>query len=254
MTAEALPAVVAVLLAALYLAATARVPWPAGRTAAFVTGAALLALSAAPPLAAAAHHDPRAHAAVHLLAGMAAPAGLVLGAPVSLLLRAGSPALRRRVVPLLRSRALRVLSHPVAALALGPGAMALLYLTPLFAATLHDPLLHAAVHAHVVLSGALLAWVVAGPDPAPHRPGPGVRLLVLGVAGAAHAVLAKTMYAGLHPRGAGYDPAALREAAQLMYYGGDVVEVVLALALCTAWYRAGGRELDRVRRRRARAG
>jgi putative membrane protein len=241
----------ALVLAAVYGAAavrTARSPrgWPPGRTAAFLLGCALLAASAAPPLAAAAHHDPRAHAVVHLLAGMYAPVALVLGAPVTLLLRSGTPAVRRAVAPVLRSRALRVLSHPVTALLLGPASLALLYLTPLFAATQHDPLLHGLVHLHVVASGCLLAWVVAGPDPAPHRPGYGVRLLVLGVSAAAHAVLAKTMYAGAHPRGTGQDPEQLRAAAELMYYGGDVAELALAVAVCAAWYwrpvrRAGAR-------------
>ncbi len=234
--------VVAAGLAAAYLVAavrTARTPrgWPAGRTASFLLGTALLAASAAPPLVAAAHHDPRAHAVVHLLAGMYAPVALVLGAPVTLLLRSGTPAVRRAVAPVLRSRALRVLSHPVTALLLGPASLALLYLTPLFAATQHDPLLHGLVHLHVVASGCLLAWVVAGPDPAPHRPSHGVRLLVLGVSAAAHAMLAKVMYAGGHPRGTGQDPEQLRAAAELMYYGGDVAELALAVAVCAAWYR-----------------
>ena len=223
----------ALLLALGYEYLALRTPaWSAWRATAFLSGCLALVVGLALPV-----HDFTGHMWQHLLIAMVAPLGLVLGAPVTLLLRSGTPAVRRAVAPVLRSRALRVLSHPVTALLLGPASLALLYLTPLFAATQHDPLLHGLVHVHVVASGCLLAWVVAGPDPAPHRPGYGVRLLVLGVSAAAHAVLVKVMYAGAHPRGTGQDPEQLRAAAELMYYGGDVAELALAVAVCAAWYR-----------------
>lgn len=246
-----LPALTALVLAAAAVAyvvaavGAARTPrgWPATRTASWLAGIGLLAAAGSLD-----DGDPRVHVVSHLLAGMVAPVALVLAAPVTLLLRTGSPALRRRVAPVLRSRALRVLTHPVVVLLLGPGGAVALYLTPLYAAAARDPLLHELVHVHVIVSGCLLAWVVAGPDPAPHRPGTGVRVAVLGLAAATHAVLAKVMYAGGHPRGAGHGEEELRAAAELMYYGGDVAEVLLASALFAGWLRAQGH-----RRRRAAA-
>lgn len=251
-----LPALTALLLAAAtlaYLLGAARLRrtprgWPAARTAAWLAGVALLA--GADGLG---EGDPRLHTVSHLLAGMVAPVALVLAAPVTLALRAGSPRLRRRTAPVLRSRALRALTHPVAVLLLGPGGTAVLYLTPLYSASVRHPLLHELVHVHVIVSGCLLAWVVAGPDPAPHRPGFGVRLTVLGVAAASHAVLAKVMYAGGYPRGAGHPETQLQAAAQLMYYGGDVAELLLAAALFSGWLRAQDHRRRRVEHRKIAA-
>jgi putative membrane protein len=63
--------------------------------------------------------------------------------------------------------------------------------------------------------------------------------LVLVAAGAAHAYLAKLLYArapGLPPGGS-HDLDQVQAAAQLMYYGGDLAELALAVALFAGWYR-----------------
>jgi putative membrane protein len=77
-------------------------------------------------------------------------------------------------------------------------------------------------------------------DPIRHRPGWALRAGTLLAAAAAHAVLAKSLWA-TGPPGAAHTPADLHLASQLMYYGGDVVEVALALLLAGQWYRARGR-------------
>ena len=64
-----------------------------------------------------------------------------------------------------------------------------------------------------------------------------VRLAVLFVATAAHAVLGKLMYAYGFPRDAGHDLTEIEAAAQLMYYGGDFAELLLALVFFAAWFR-----------------
>jgi putative membrane protein len=215
--------------------------WSGWRVAAFAAGAGLLALAVSPPVAAWGHHDLRGHMVQHLLIGMVAPIGLVLGAPVTLLLRALSTPSARRVTRVLRSLPVRVLSHPLAALVLNVGAMYLLYATPLYAATQTSSLLHHAVHVHFLAAGYLFTWVVlAGPDPSPHPPGMWTRLGVLFVSMAAHATLGKLMYGYLWPRGTFHDADEIRVAAQLMYYGGDFAEVLLVIALFALWYRHRG--------------
>ena len=165
----ALAAVLAAYLAAARAQRRAGRRWPAGRTAAFAGGVALLAVAAAPPLAAWAHGDLRGHMVQHVLVGMLAPLGLVLGAPVTLVLRTAPVPAARRISRALRSGLVRVVSHPAAAALLNVGGMTALYLTPLYAAMQGSAVLHAAVHGHVVLAGALFAWsVLGGPDPAPH--------------------------------------------------------------------------------------
>ena len=215
--------------------------WGAGRTTAFVAGVGLLAVAAAPPVAAWAHGDLRGHMVQHLLVGMLAPLGLVLGAPVTLALRTLPVRSARRVTRLLRSGAVRVVSHPAAAALLNVGGMYALYLTPLYAATLHAPGLHLAVHAHFLLAGVVFTWaVLAGPDPAPHPAPFRTRLGVLTLAIGAHAVLGKLMYGYGWPRGVA-GAAEVEAAAQVMYYGGDLAEGLLAVALFARWYRAGRR-------------
>ncbi|WP_019630068.1 cytochrome c oxidase assembly protein [Actinomadura atramentaria] len=232
------PGAAVLVLAAAYLAAAVRVrrrdparPWSTPRTAAFLTGCALLVLAAAVPDA---HHDFRAHMLQHLLLGMYAPLALVLGAPVTLALRALPPARARRLVAVLRSRPARAFANPPVALLLSTGSLAVVYFTPLYNATAERPALHLLLHVHFVLSGCLFAWVVAGPDPAPARPGVPARLVVVGVAVAAHGVVAQLMYGGVF-----VDVHApvdqVRGGAEIMYYGGDVAELLLAAALVATW-------------------
>jgi putative membrane protein len=156
--------------------------------------------------------------------------------------RAAAPALRRRP-EVLGSTPAHVVAHPVTAAVLHVGGTAALYLTPLYVLTTTSAPAHLPVHVHMLLTGCLFVWALAGPDPAPRRPGTAVRLVVLVVAAGAHAALAKLLYAHADrlPVGAGHDPADVEQAAQWMYYGGDVAELLLALAVLLSWYRARGR-------------
>ncbi|WP_328533020.1 cytochrome c oxidase assembly protein [Micromonospora zamorensis] len=238
------PLLPVVLLAVGYLLAAVRDPrgWDHRRTAAWMVGCALLAVAVGPL----APHpdDPRGHMAQHLLLGMLAPLGLVLGAPGTLLLRVAPPPVRRVVGRLLRARPLHLIAHPVTAALLSTGGLALVLLTPLYAAAERHSALHHALHLHYVAAGYLFAWSLAGPDPAPRRPGLAVRVGALLGAAAGHAVLAKYLYANadtLPPGLTDRDPAAFQSAAQLMYYGGDVAELLLAIALFGSWYWRRGR-------------
>jgi putative membrane protein len=211
-----------VLIGALALAyewASLRTRWSRWRGAAFMAGCALLVLGFAT-----ATHTVTGHMRQHLLIAMIAPIGLVLGAPVTLLLRTLPVGAARALTRLLRTRYARFVAHPVTALALTLGGLPLLW-SPTAG---HHPL----VQLHFVLAGVLFAWVIAGPDPAPHRPSVRTRLIVLGVAIAAHATFSQVLYAGGDPdRQAG---------ATLMYYGGDLAEILLAFAVVQS--RPGRRE------------
>lgn len=211
--------------------------WPLGRVAATASGLVVLAVALLPPVATA-DDDPRVHVVQHLLMAMLAPLLLALGAPVTLALRTLHPPARRRLLALLGSRAARVVTAPVAVLALDVGGLYAYYLTGLHDLAERHAALHVVAHAHMIAAGCLLAWVVAGADPVRGRPGVPGRLALLVVAGAAHDVLAKLLYL----RGWG-------EAAQLLYYGGEAVDVLLALAVLAPWYARGDRELARERRR-----
>ena len=219
--------------------------WPWWRTAAWVAGALLVAAGVSPPLAETAPHDHRYHMAQHLLLGMYAPLGLVLGAPVSLLLGTAPRAVGARLTRVVRRRPVHVLTHPVTAAVLNVGGLLLLYLTPLYAVSRSRADVSVLVTAHLLLAGYLYTWAIAGTDPAPRPAGLRARLAVLVVAGGVHAFLAKHLYAqadsGLHH---GPD-VAMAAAARLMYYGGDVAEVLLAVVLFGVWFRRRSRAREK---------
>ncbi|MCW7987524.1 cytochrome C oxidase assembly protein [Streptomyces platensis subsp. clarensis] len=208
--------------------------WSRWRTAGFATAMALLGVALLPPVALFAHGDFRGHMAQHLLIGMYVPLGLVLAAPVTLLLRVLPAARGRQLAAVLHSPPARFIAHPVVALALSTGSLAALYFTPLYNATMDSPAGHWLLHAHFLLSGSLFAYVVAGPDPAPSRPGVRARLIYLGVAITMHAVISQLMYGGfwvdIHA-----PIEQVQGGAQIMYYGGDIAELLLAAALVATW-------------------
>jgi putative membrane protein len=235
--------------AALYLAAAVRLrrrgdAWPWWRSLSFVTGCA--AIAAVPPGA-----TFTAHMVQHLVVGMFAPLLLVSARPITLLLRA-LPAgrFRRAVVAVARSSPAAVLVFPPVAAVLDVGGLWVLYRTGLFAATHDDPRLHAVVHLHVLLAGLLFSAAICGLDPLRHRTSFLLRASTLVAAGAAHAVLAKSLWAA-PPPGTAFSPADLHTGAEVMYYGGDLAEVGLAVVIAVGWYAAGGRTLRRSRRRAA---
>jgi putative membrane protein len=244
-----LPVLVTVVLGCMYLAGVARLRgsgrgWSGGRTASFLLGAGLVGAALSPVVDA---DTAGGHMVQHLLLGMFAPPALVLGAPVTLLLSGLPLPARRPVAVLLRSRPLHALSHVTIAAVLSVGGLYLLYLTPLYALSARSEVVHHLLLLHFLLAGYLFAWAVAGPDPAPRRPGMAVRLAVLIVAGGCHAFLAKLLYsrAPALPVGGGHGAGEVEAAAQLMYYGGHAADALLLVVLFTAWYRRAGRSLTR---------
>ncbi len=209
-------------------------PWSGWRIASLLSGSALLALGLLPSWLPLMDGDFRKHMLEHLLIGMIAPIGLVMAAPVTLLLRTVPAHWGRRISRLFRSRLLQLIANPFTALVLDMGGMAALYFTPLYVEMMAHPALHYLVHFHFLAAGCLYSWVIAGPDPAPHRPSVPARLVVLGVAVVIHSVLAQMLYARIGvtvPALAGQ----IQRGAELMYYGGDISEMLLAVALVTTW-------------------
>ncbi|MER7054004.1 cytochrome c oxidase assembly protein [Streptomyces sp. NPDC000351] len=208
--------------------------WSGRRSASFLGGLAVLAVALLPPLGPAAHTDFRGHMAQHMLIGMYAPLALVLAAPVTLALRTLPPTGARRLTALLHGRPARLLTHPAVALALSTGTLGLLYFTPLYDTAMSHPAGHWLMNAHFLASGCLFAHAVAGPDPAPARPGVPARLVYLGIAIAAHALIAQAVYGGFYVHiHAPVDQ--VRQGAEIMYYAGDVAELLLAAALVATW-------------------
>lgn len=225
---------VAVGYVVLFLRARRRRSWPVGRPVAFVVGLALMTTALSPPVDSWADADFGGHMVQHLLLGMVGPVGLVLGAPVTLLLCELPHRHARRLGRLLNTGAVHHLTQPVVALALSSGGLVLLYFTPVYElSTRHDGV-HLLVHLHLALAGILFAWVIAGPDPGPRRASVRTRLVVLGISIAVHASASQLLYAGLLVQV--HEPVEqMRAAGSLMYFGGDIAELLLALAMLVTW-------------------
>lgn len=209
-------------------------PWSRWRTAGFLGGSALAGMALFPALVPFPEGDFREHMLQHLAIGMIAPVLLVLAAPMTLLMRSLPTRHARWIVRALLSRPGKVVTNPVFALTSSIGGMAALYFSPLYEAMSGSSELHLFVHVHFLAAGCLFAWVIAGPDPAPQRPSVPARLVVLGVAIAVHATLSQLLYAGLFVS-LPVPSHQLRGGAEIMYYGGDIAELLLAFALVSTW-------------------
>jgi putative membrane protein len=134
----------------------------------------------------------------------------------------------------------------VTAAVLDAGGLWVLYRTGLYPRMGEHAWLHLVVSGHTLAAGYLLTAAVIGTDPAPHRPGLRVRALVLVAFVAAHDILAKQLYA--HPP-AGVAAPQAQAGAQLMYYGGDLLDLLLITIFCWQWYTAAAPEISRPHRR-----
>lgn len=207
--------------------------WSARRTLAWTTGVLSVGLALVGPLAERAHHDFTAHMAGHILLGMLGPLLLVLAAPFTLALRVLPVPTARRLAKLLASAPAAALTNPFVAGVLNVGGLWVLYRGGVYEAMHTNSVLYALVHVHVVAAGYLFTFaVLGGPDPAPHRPAASLRVTALILAIAAHNILAKTLFA-YPPEGVSAEQA--HAGAELMYYAGAPIEVVLLVLVCRRW-------------------
>ncbi len=219
-------------LAALW-ASRSRGRWPIHRTVLWYTGLFCAGAGLVGPVAEAARTSFAAHMVGHLLLGMSAPLCLVLSAPVTLALRALPVAKARKFSRLLNTVLVRGLTHPVVAVVLNAGGLWALYTTDLYGLMHTSVWLHALVHTHVLVAGYLFTVAVVGIDPNPHRSSFPLRAVALIGFLTAHSILAKWLYG--HPP-SGVESTDARTGAQIMYYGGDAVDVTLIIIFCAQWY------------------
>lgn len=208
--------------------------WPLYRTVFWVLGVLSASAAVNGPIADLAHTDFRAHMVGHLLLGMLAPLLMVLAAPMILLLRTLHVKQARFLTRILKSWIFRILSNPIFASTLNVGGLWILYTTNLYMLMQHNMLLHILIHIHVFIAGYLFTLSIIYIEPTPHRKGYIFRSFVIVLALAAHSILSKYIYA--HPP-IGVSTAQAEKGGLLMYYGGDVIEVILIFIFCFQWYK-----------------
>jgi cytochrome c oxidase assembly factor CtaG len=259
----AFPVVLA--LAAAYIVGVRRLQtrgrsWPASRTAAFLSGLAVILIATESGLAAYDRVLFSLHIVQHVLLGMVAALLLVLGAPVTLALQAGSRASQRRLLRVLHSRPLKVVVNPVTAWVLFGGTLIVLYFSPLYEASLRNESVHSAVHAHFVLVGALFMAYVVGLDPIPGALGYGARVLYLVVLLVFHTfvgvallssktVIAADWYHGVVRSWGGSALSDQRTGAGVLWTAGELFGLVAIGVVVYQWMAADERAAARHDRR-----
>jgi putative membrane protein len=230
----------AVVYAALYLAAAARVRggWPARRSLAFLAGlaAVLVALQSGYE-----SWDTRllsAHMVQHMLLLLVAPALLLGGHPLLLALRTLPP--RRRPATARALAALRPLGYPAVCLAAFATVTILTHLPGFYDATLRHPALHEGEHLAYLAAGAWMWWPILGDEPLPSRKLGGLGMLVyllismvpMAIVGAylnRHPTVVYALYAA-PAHAAGISPVADQaQAGAIMWVGGNTIVIAVGL-------------------------
>ena len=235
-------------------------PVPRRRTIAFLAGILALAFAL---LSGIGRYDTALfsiHMVQHVLLMLVAAPLLALAAPITLVLRLSSSATRHRwVLPVLHSRIVRFLGHPVTAWVMFAGMMWAVHFSPLFNASLEDPVIHDLEHV-VFLTGALLFWWPAvALDPAPWRMGHPARIGYLFTQMTQNTFLAVVILNAtvvLYPHYATlvrpWGMAAIddqRLAAGIMWIAGDAIFLTAIFAVIAGWMRAEARDEARADRR-----
>jgi putative copper resistance protein D len=241
-------------------AAHAANPVPRRRTVAFLAGMTALAFAL---LSGIGRYDTAlfsVHMVQHVLLMLVAAPLVALAAPITLVLRLASPGTRRRwLLPVLHSRLVRFIAHPVTAWLMFAAMMWAVHFSPLFNASLEDPIVHDFEHA-LFLGGALLFWWPAvALDPAPWRMSHPLRVGYLFTQMTQNTFLAVVILnasAVLYPHyaslGRPWGIDALDDqhlAAGIMWIAGDAIFLTAILAVVAGWMRAEARNEVRADRR-----
>nr|WP_263323476.1 cytochrome c oxidase assembly protein [Neobacillus sp. Marseille-Q6967] len=217
------------------LAALRHNKWPLSRYVFWGLGLFCIMITLTGPISNLAHEDFTFHMLGHLLLGMLAPLLLALAAPMTLIFRTLSLKKARSLSRFLKSRPVSMYRHPVLASFLNIGGLWLLYTTGMYASMKENIFLHVLVHIHVFVAGYLYTISIVYIDPAPHRYSYTFRSIVLILSLAGHSILSKYLYT--HPP-AGVPLEQAEQGAMMMYYGGDVIDMILIWLLCYQWYKA----------------
>lgn len=208
-------------------------PWPLYRTVLMICGCILGILSLFGPIPHLSHNQFHYHMLAHLMLGMLAPVCIVLASPLSLILRSLPVKIARKLSRFLHNRYCYWITDPIIASLLNVGVLWLLYTTALYEWMHHSVWLYAFIHFHMFLAGYVHTVSFIYLDPIPYRRSYVYRLVVMLFAMAGHSILAKWIVAH-PPANIPFHQAEI--GGMIMYYGGDLVDVVLITIFFASWY------------------
>ena len=168
--------------------------WPVGRTIAFALGISAVDFATSGGLGLYSHFAFANHMMAHMVLGMIAPIGIVLGAPITLALRTlplgrnqQESGIRGTFIELLHSKLSKFYTNPVVALVIFDGSLFALYFTPLFGNIMQGHSGHFFMSLHFLLAGFLFFQVLIGIDPLPRKVPHIAKIIVIFAAMSIHA-------------------------------------------------------------------
>jgi cytochrome c oxidase assembly factor CtaG len=200
------------------------------------------------------------HIVQHMILMMVAPMFLALGAPVTLALRTLPTRPRAMLLAVLHSRLARVFTFAPLTLALFIATPFALYYSQFYELSLRSGFWHAFLHLHFLIIGCLLMWPLMGIDPVPGRISYPLRLLMVFLMLPFHAFLgisimssttliAESWYLAFSRT---WPPSPLDDqylAGGILWASGDVLALLMLIALFVQWYAHSQREARREDRR-----
>lgn len=269
-----------ILATALYIAGVVKlsrngVKWPVGRTIAFALGISVIDFATSGGLGLYSFFSFSHHMMAHMLLGMVAPIGIVLGAPITLALRAlpagrslaasdGEHETERGprglLTAILSSRFVAIMSNPIVALAIFDGSLFALYFTPIFEILMGSHLGHIVMSVHFLLAGILFFHVIIGIDPRPKQYPFIFRIVILFAAMSIHAFFSVALLSSTSLVGAEYyetlaTPWVLdlledqRIGASIGWAMGEIPILLSLVATFIQWIRSDEREAARIEKR-----
>ena len=245
--------------------------WPVGRTVAFAIGIAAIDFATSGGLGVYSRFAFSNHMLAHMVLGMIAPIGIVLGAPITLALRTlpigrskNELGMRGTLVNLLHSKLGKIYANPIVALAIFDGSLFALYFTPLFGDLMLSHSGHLFMNIHFIIAGYLFFQAIIGIDPSPIKIPYIVKIVVLFAAMSIHAFFSIALMSSSTLLDNGYFAALERPwATDLLAdqnLGGAIgwamgeIPILLALvATFIQWIRDDKKESGRIDRAAERA-
>jgi putative copper resistance protein D len=242
------------------------VKWPVGRTIAFAAGISAVDFATSGGLGLYSHFSFSAHMSAHMIIGMIAPIGIVLGAPITLALRTlpigrdpQERGIRGSFIAFLHSRLGKFYTNPIVALAIFDGSLFALYFTPLFGSLMQGHTGHFIMSLHFLLAGFLFFQILIGIDPMPQKVPHLVKIIIIFAAMSIHAFFSISIMSASTLIDGGYFAQLERPwATDLLAdqkLGGSIgwamgeIPILLALlAVFIQWSRADKKEANRIDR------
>ncbi len=244
--------------------------WPVGRTVAFALGIAATNFATSGGLGLYAQFSFSYHMMSHMVLGMIAPIGLVLGAPMTLALRtlpqgrnSEERGVRGSLLAALHSKIGVLYTNPIVALIIFDGSLFALYFTDLFAVLMQSHTGHLFMSLHFLAAGFLFFFIIIGVDPNPRRVHHLVQIVILFAAMSIHAFFSVALmstttlidggfYASLQTPWLGDPLADQKLGGSIGWAMGEIPILIALVATFINWMRDDSREAKRIDRNTAR--